>query len=162
MSELDDQEKAMRESLVSSIAVYMARVRNTESQKNDPDIRDEIGAKLDELVDSINIDITSWNHVKGRMLYDVYLAMRENEGVLTELDSTRSGLVIAQFSDKEQFYEHQTRVNTHRRIYGETKMCSICGQRKDVMKFKKKGGAVCNACRCKSYRERKMMSKGED
>lgn len=152
----EDQTRALRESIISSIIIYSSQMKRVETKKNDPDARSQVGSMLDGLVEEIDLDETSWTYAKDRMLYDVYLQMRKEEGTLTDLDSVRPGLNIAQFSDRIQYHEHMNRVAIYNKSHiNDGKVCSICNVRKDKSKFKKKGGSVCNACRCKSWRERK-------
>jgi hypothetical protein len=119
-----------------------------------------------DLMDTIKVivsesDETEWEHVKHKYLYDDYLVMRTESGKLTDLDMVRVGLTKANFYDEEAYYVHMTRVAQMKReqdirdgMYGDQpmKQCTGCSEFLPIHKFKKHGGAKCNACRCKAYR----------
>ena len=154
----EGQLKAMKESIISSLLVYANATRGTELRKSDQDVRDQISEAVDDLVGGISVDESSWPYVRNQMLYDVYLAMREEEGTITSMDRHRSGLNVAMFSNRAEFNTHLARISEARvaGVAEEYKVCSSCEMEKPMSKFKKKGGAVCNACRCRAYRERKQ------
>lgn len=154
---LTHQQKAQLESLISSAITLAAQITGGEFNSTDQDVREQFRETLLDWMESFETDETSWSHVKDRYFYDVYLQMRTEAGTLTRTDETRSGLNTTQFSDNAEYHRHCIRVAEARKEKdgGATKICSSCGQTKPISRFKRKGGAVCNACQGKAYRAKK-------
>jgi translation initiation factor 2 beta subunit (eIF-2beta)/eIF-5 len=152
---------AQRASIISSIIAYFNAVSEGSINSGDIDERAQVGEMLDQMINEIEPDKTSWGKTDGTMLYDVYLQMREAEGTITDTDLVRSGLTSALFADAAEYYKHCQRISNHRAQttveeseYGKTKVCASCGEEKPVSKFKRRGGAKCNTCRSREYRNR--------
>lgn len=151
------QAKAQLESAVSTLISYMRAAHGVEV---DVDGRDSIRQQLMRVAEDYNPDTTSWPYVKHKYLYDVYLQARQEEGSLTDSDMTRAGLTKANFTEEGAYFEHMARVSAARRSGdAELKKCNTCGFMKPLTSFKRKGGAKCNSCRSRGYRNRK--AKGE-
>lgn len=149
------QIKAQVESIISSIIVCACAAKQIELDKSDGDLRSRIRSEVEDLIDALDEDKTAWPKVKDRYLYDIYLRMREEEGTVTEFDYRRPGLTHAAFSEDSEYHKHCVRVSEYRAGNHDTKTCTQCGMSKATHKFSKKGGSICNACRSKSYRQRK-------
>lgn len=145
--------KSMRAAAIAMLAGYKCKAEGS----NDPlnEYKAAFEENFDEILALAQPDLTGWAHYKGKMFYDIYLLMREEEGTITEADRTRRGLKAHEFADSVAYHEHCIRVSKHEPNDGPPKVCSSCGQEKPANKFKKRGGAKCNACRSKEYRERK-------
>jgi len=158
---MNNDQKAQLESIVSCVIALAASMNGTEYQKNSQDLRETIREDLMEMLDcSFEPDLASWPYVKDRYFYDVYLSMRAEEGTLTMTDETRTGLSIANFTDAAEYHKHQLRVSEKRKeeYAGAVKTCNTCGLTKPASKFKKRGGATCNSCNAKKYRDRKAQN----
>lgn len=158
----DHKIASLRASLVSSLLAY-AKATGTlpEEAPMNPDLSAEIGRGIDNLVSSLFLDETCWPRVKGTMLYDIYLEMREAEGTITDFDRVRPGLKPLEFASTTAYHEHQLRAAKHSlEISGgrdETqKTCSSCGNTKSISCFRKGSGAVCNTCRSRRYRAKPL------
>lgn len=147
--------KSMRASAVSMLA--RLKVEMDGNKQNYAEYRLQIEAAIDEFLDTVRVDQTSWSYFKGKMFYDIYLLQREEEGTLSELDMVRPGLKSVDFADPVEFHKHCVRVGETRQApeLGPPKVCTACGEEKPANKFKHRGGAKCNACRSREYRERK-------
>ena len=147
------------ESAVSGIInIANSAVPGLEYSKSSEDNRAVVREKLESLVFSLQTDETSWENVKTKYLYDIYLEMRKAEGTITNFDMVRPKLVMAQFSNSDEYHLHCLRMSdfkTENPSDLSTKTCSKCGKEKDIKKFKHRGGSVCNACACASYRTKK-------
>lgn len=152
-----DQQKirAMIESMVSVFISVHAHRYGNEIDKGDEDVRANVRCLIEEAIEKYKIDETCWNRIKGTMLYDVYLDMRRNEGTITKFDLVRPGLTMGMFADANEYVLHAQRVSNQSASGINNKICSRCGESKDMSKFKKRGGGVCNACRSRDYRNRK-------
>lgn len=151
------QQKAQLESLISSTITLAAQITGGEFNSTDQDVREQCREMLLSFIDEFEVDETSWNYVKDRYFYDVYLQMRADAGTLTHTDETRTGLNAANFSDTAEYHRHHLRIAEARKENdsGATKTCTSCGQTKPISKFKRKGGATCSACQGKAYRAKK-------
>jgi hypothetical protein len=152
---------AQRASIISSIISYFNSINDSSINSGDIDERGQVAELLDQMIEEIEPDKTSWGKTAGAMLYDVYLQMREEEGTITATDMVRAGLTSAMFADQGEYYKHCQRISNHRAQaevdeyqQGQTKVCSSCGEEKPVSKFKRRGGAKCNTCRSRDYRNR--------
>ncbi len=147
--------KSMRASVVSTIARLRAEM--DDNPENLEEYKGQAAEAIDEFLEKLKPDPTGWSHFKGKMFYDIYLLQREEEGTTTDRDLTRPGLKSTDFADSQEFYKHCVRVGETRQRYehSESKVCTACGEEKPANKFKFRGGAKCNACRSKEYRERK-------
>jgi len=152
--------KAMLESLISSMITYRRAITGVDLEKTDPDTREYVRALIVDCANHIKTDDSCWPQVKHRFLYDVYLAMREDSRQATSFDYIRPGLMISDFSDKEEYYKHRIRISNKQKedADGRTKICAVCGEVKPESKFKFRGGATCNSCRGKAYRKRASES----
>lgn len=147
-------------SLRASIAAMLVTLKTAEDESKDnaQSYREAIEETLDEYLYDIKPDPTAWPSLKTKLFYDVYLLQRKEEGTLTPGDLVRTGLTIGQFSDSVSYHQHCIRVSENRRAdfnEAQTKVCTSCGEEKSASKFKRRGGAKCNACRSKEYRERR-------
>jgi hypothetical protein len=164
----NNQINAMTQSMVSTFIILFNATHDDKLDKKSPEDRRTVEKAIKDALESIAIDTDSWSYVKGRFLYDIYLNWRESEGTLTEFDLIRPGLTIGLFSDVESYQEHCIRVGESRGklssdlIAGTaTKVCSECGQEKPVSKFRRNGGAKCNACQCAAFRKRRTTKSTE-
>jgi hypothetical protein len=128
---------------------------------------DELREIIDKLAARPN-DPTDWEEVKHEHFYDDYLDMREKTGTLHPHDLVRPGLVRSNFISEVEYHKHAMRVAESRAKEEASqnsrlgfKFCNGCEQDKPIAAFKKRGGAICNACRCKAYRQRKLAKKQE-
>lgn len=156
---MDEKQLAtMKRSIVSSTITYYNALTGETLSTADPDVRAEFASLLDMALDGVEVDQTCWSRVKEGLFYDNYLAKRTEEGTITDIDLIRPGLVSGQFSDSVAFSEHNLRMAVARQTTGPlqegTKTCSACGEEKPASKFRRRGGAKCNSCRSKEYRER--------
>jgi hypothetical protein len=145
------------ESIISSFIALAVTRSGTQFNKADPDLREQVEIALEDAMDAMKIDETAWPQVKTKYLYDVYLQIRKDEGTLTDLDLTRTGLNPGLFSTTDEWNAHRARVSERLSQDGADydKTCSACGQTKHISKFKKNGGSKCGACQAKAYRERR-------
>lgn len=149
--------KSLRPSVISMIIALKKALDGDDSVDESYDTRNLVDGKLDELLGEIQPDPTGWASLKTKLFYDVYLLQRQEEGTMTPFDLVRTGLTIGQFSDNVAFHQHCVRVGEERKNTGEalTKRCPYCGEEKSIDKFRRRGGAKCNACQAKEYRERR-------
>lgn len=154
------QIKAARESIVSNLILYYNAVKGTDLPKTALDTREDFGQALDDLIEIMEVDPSTWASVKETMFYDEYLKEREEAGTITGIDLVRPGMIQSQFADSAEYYKHCVRVAESRSADGSnledrTKVCAVCLKEKHISKFKKRGGSCCTACNSKKYRERK-------
>ena len=156
---------ALRASAISMCIAYLSSISDMPIDKDDKDVREIMGDVIDSAGGGILIDETSWSYVKDRMLYDIYLMSRKEEDTITDYDLIRPGITVAMFADPFEFNNHNKRVSDKKlRDHGpidesEIKVCRECGFAKPKSKYRKGGGAVCNACRCAAHRRNR---KGTD
>jgi hypothetical protein len=151
---LDNNQKAQIESLISSTINVTNSIKGTAFSKFDEDVRVRIRKLIYDMIDEVHNDDSDWANVSHNMYYDVYLEMREEEELATDYDRHRPGLIASQFSSDVKFKEHLDRIVEYKNSHGgKPKMCTSCGNVKSATKFKRGGGSVCNACRCKNYRK---------
>lgn len=148
---------AQKQSIISSIISYINAATESSIDKGDEDIRHRIGDIVNDIALNLRTDDGSWPFVSDKFLYDVYIEYRREEGTLTDYDLYRPGLKEAQFSSHVEYLKHARRVSNHVSAFGEvgSKTCTKCGKEKPRTSFRKNGGAVCNSCYCRKYRERK-------
>lgn len=120
-------------------------------------LRKEIAAALLAKIEELEIDETEWESMSAndsKLLYDVYLEMREMEGIITPYDLTRPGLLQHKFSSEYAWLQHRTRIAEDLLEGGSvgSKRCAQCGNLRPLSSFRKRGGAVCSSCRGKNYR----------
>lgn len=152
-----DKYKAMKESIISSVIIYVQGAKGVEIHKSDPDTREYVKTLVESMMEDVSIDESSWSYVGKHMLYDVYLKMREDEGTLTALDLRRPGLNLVQFTCRDAYNSHQKRLSDYKvDAKSGSKICSKCQVEKLATSFRRRGGTTCNACRCKDYRRRKQ------
>ncbi len=149
--------KSLRPSVISMIIALKKALDGDDSVDDSYDTRNFVDDKLTGLLAEIQPDPTGWPCMKNKMFYDVYLLQRQEEGTITPFDLVRTGLTIGQFSDNMAFHQHCIRMGDERKNSGKalTKCCPYCGEEKSIDKFRRRGGAKCNACQAKEYRERK-------
>ena len=152
----ENQTKALLASVVSMAIAYRNLIGKPAT---DPDERVALRVRIEALLgeETPNPDPSCWALMKSRMLYDVFLEMREEEGTITPTDLARPGIVRGLFSDEEAYLKHALRVSESRRkgaVAAEEKECSACGKTKHRSKFKKGRGTVCTACVGAAYRKR--------
>jgi hypothetical protein len=153
----DHKIKSLRASAVSTIALLQCEIEG--SSENLADYREIVDEKLDDLLALLEPDPTSWAHFKGKLFYDIYLLQRQEEGTLSQADLTRRGVKSQEFSDPVEYHKHCIRVGETKELRdGPPKVCTSCGEEKPANKFKFRGGAKCNACRSREYRERKSAA----
>lgn len=154
------QNKAQLESALSLLISYIKAKRP--DVEVDADARITLRRQLEEIVADHNPDLTSWPYVRKDFFYDVYLAGRREERTLTPFDLIRPGLTKALFAEEAEYYNHMMRISAARHsTNSDMKECSVCRATKPVAAFKKKGGAKCNSCRSKEYRDRKAALAGQ-
>ena len=144
---------SLRASAVGMLAALKAAIEGKPEAV--AEYRECFADNMDDILDLARSDPSGWANYKGKMFYDIYLLMREEEGTITEADRTRRGLKASQFADTKAYHEHCIRVSSLGPNDGPPKVCVACGKEKPANKFKFRGGAKCNACRSKEYRERK-------
>lgn len=145
-----------------SMILSLAKSKGAPASTSNRNHREQVEHALGLLLDELHFDPDDWDTIEKKMFYDIYLLQRTEEGTVTKTDLTRRGMVAGQFSDSVSYHEHCIRVAEDRKTEGSDatrfKFCSYCGQEKPANKFKVRGGAKCNACRSKEYRERKNAS----
>ena len=149
--------KAQQESLVTSLISFYNKANESGLDPRDPEIRNKALVAIDEALKSLSEDDVSlkWSEACESMDYDVYLSIKKDDGSLTEYDLIRPGLQASQFCDPYEHSRHMARVENSRKSVPDMKQCRECGTVKLISRFAKAGGAVCNSCRMKAYRERK-------
>lgn len=156
-SSLPEHLKAIRESIISMTIKYASLVNSEDINKDNIDIRENIGIILDEMVTGIALPPDNWNNLlHPKPYYDEYIRNKKENATITKADLIRSGLIMSDFSSPAAYYEHCRRVTENRSISGENeKICRGCNKAKPMSKFRARGGSLCNACRSKQYRNRK-------
>ena len=166
--ELDEGQRALIASSATQLISFAKKIR--------PDLAAVIGINKNELhqdlVDravsvTLEADDTDWailSAMDPKLLYDVYLELRESEGTVTEHDYVRRSLMSHHFSNELEWLKHQTRLAEDRAKGGSPgmKVCSQCGSLRFLSSFRAKGGAVCSSCRGKTYRKNVKQRKEEE
>ena len=170
--ELDEGQRALIASSATQLISFAKKIR--------PDLAAAIGVNKNELyqelyqdlVDravsiTLDADDTDWTILSAldpKLLYDVYLELRESEGTVTEHDYVRRSLMSQHFSNELEWLKHQTRLAEDRAKGGSPgmKVCSQCGSLRFLSSFRAKGGAVCSSCRGKNYRKNVKQRKEEE
>ena len=130
-------------------------------------LRQEVAEMLLGKIDELQVDETEWENISAndsKMLYDVYLEMREMEGTITPFDLVRPNILQHKFSTEFAYLQHRTRIAEAQLEGGGvgSKRCTQCNNMRPLSSFRKRGGAVCSSCRGKNYRANAKLKVKDD